>query len=595
MSPATWFRSLGLAALLIAMSFVLPAWPDDTPKGKKYALLVGVTEYKGEQFASLRYTENDVEKLADILKQAGFDKVRLLSNKVGKKDAADAPTAANIKKAIDELVEDKGRRDTVLIALSGHGANVRVEDPDEKGAAKVYPYFCPHDASTLGISYSSGRSKFLVNLNLDLFDKLEQCGARNKLVLIDACRNELKAKDATRSLESDKVTIPAGVGVLFSCSRDERAWETEDLKHGVFFHFVIQGLRGKAKNDENEVTWPRLVAYVTEQVERQVPVLIKGGASQTPHLQGNVRGAPILVPAGKVVVAPKDRDKSGKEDTPGKEVVSKGPLDKEGKNSIGMAFKLIPKGTFTMGASKDDDAAAGSDESPRHKVKLSKDFYLQETEVTQAQFLEIMDYNPSFFSRDGKKAAEGTYKVDPAAGKEKVKDIKDADLKEFPVENVSYDEAVKFCNKLNEKEKNRLSGWKYSLPTEAQWEYACRGGATSYKKYHFGDSLSKTEANFNHDVGRTSKVGSYPANAFGLRDMHGNVWEWCLDSYDGTFYRSRPDPDEDPVCLKGANRVDRGGNWRITPEYCRSAYRSFNPPEYRFSDLGFRVALVPVR
>src|SRR5262245_11427805 len=191
----SWLVRLSSAVLLVGLPVALLIAPAraDAPKGKKYALLVGVTEYQGDQFSTLKYTENDVEKLAAALARAGFDKVRVLSNGRGQKDKKDAPTAANVRSAIDELVANKGKFDTVLVGLSGHGANGRVEDPEEKGQPKVHPYFCPYDASVLGISYKTGRSKSLVNLNLDLFEKLEDCGARSKLVLIDACRNELKA------------------------------------------------------------------------------------------------------------------------------------------------------------------------------------------------------------------------------------------------------------------------------------------------------------------------------------------------------------------------------------------------------------------
>src|SRR5262249_51308410 len=149
-----------------------------------------------------------------------------------------------------------------------------------------------------------------------------------------------------------------------------------------------------------------------------------------------------------------------------------------------------------------------------------KDFYLGVYEVTQKEYKAIMGTNPSFFSKDGK-------------GADKVKGL---NTDNFPVETVSWQDAQDFLKKLNEREKGTLGEWKYSLPTEAQWEYACRGGAASYKKYHFGDTISAKEGKFNNTKGRTEKVGSYAANAFGLHDMHGNVWEWCLDHYDQDYY-----------------------------------------------------------
>src|SRR5262249_29180851 len=128
--------------------------------------------------------------------------------------------------------------------------------------------------------------------------RLGDNGAGMKLIFVDACRNEFKADSVTRSLESGKVTIPTGVGALFSCKSGERAWETGKLGkgHGVFFHHVLEGLRGAAVNKKNEVRWSRLVEYVTESVSEDVPKIIEDGAKQTPHGAQNFEGvAPLLV------------------------------------------------------------------------------------------------------------------------------------------------------------------------------------------------------------------------------------------------------------------------------------------------------------
>jgi formylglycine-generating enzyme required for sulfatase activity len=267
--------------------------------------------------------------------------------------------------------------------------------------------------------------------------------------------------------------------------------------------------------------------------------------------------------------------------------VQDSPLDEKGKNSIGMEFKLIPKGKFTMGASKEDDKDAGDGEKP-HEVKIEQAFYLGKYEVTQGEWVALMKYNPSYFCPEGKAGGGGTYAVDPSRAQDKLKDVKDADLARFPVENVSYEEAQKFLDELNAKEKNKLRGWKYRLPSEAQWEYACRGGATSYKKYHFGDAISKDDANFDGNLGRTETVGKYPANKFGLHDMHGNVHEWCLDWYD------QDDKGADKK-FKGSGRVIRGGSWGDTARDCRSAFRGRSDPGGRGEYVGFRAALVPTK
>jgi formylglycine-generating enzyme required for sulfatase activity/serine/threonine protein kinase len=331
------------------------------------------------------------------------------------------------------------------------------------------------------------------------------------------------------------------------------------------------------------------------------------------------------------VVSPPD---SPEKDKPVNEAFIEGPhLDVEGENSLGIAFKRIAKGKFLMG-SPEEDKDRGSDEK-LHEVEITKDYYLGVHEVTQKQFDAVMGYtytrppffssnkkeaqkgftiflryNPSYFSNDGKAGRrreleragygppsyfteEDDYSDNskPAGGKEKVKDL---DTGDFPVENVSYEEAVKFTERLNNRDQRILNGWTYRLPTEAQWEYACRGKATPEKKYHFGDTISDSLANYNRILGRTRKVGSYKPNAWGLHDMHGNVAEWCLDWYHKDYYPAdgTRDPAGPPGPGKAARRVVRGGGWDDTDHACRVASRGNSAPRFRGHNIGFRVALV---
>jgi formylglycine-generating enzyme required for sulfatase activity len=170
-----------------------------------------------------------------------------------------------------------------------------------------------------------------------------------------------------------------------------------------------------------------------------------------------------------------------------------------------------------------------------------------------------------------------------------------AEARDHPVVNVTWFQAWCFAQ------------WTGNhLPTEAQWEYACRGGATFYQIFHFGDSLSSNDANFNgnHPYGdakegphleRTTKVGSYQENGFGLYDMHGNVWEWCQDWYAADFYRTKKGGRPDPVNRKPASaRVLRGGCWLNDSGCCRSADRIWFGPVVRYRNFGFRLAAAPV-
>jgi len=245
------------------------------------------------------------------------------------------------------------------------------------------------------------------------------------------------------------------------------------------------------------------------------------------------------------------------------------PKPREGP--LGMKFVSLPKGTFYMGWNGDKKGV---------KTEIQEDFEIAVYTVTQGQWQEIMGNNPSWFSRDG-------------GGKDKVKDVKNEDLKQFPVERVSWNDAQEFIKKLNEKEKGK--GWTYRLPTEAEWEYACRGGATSEEEcsYHFyfekpTNDLSSKDANFNGDypdgkaakgpyLGCTTKVGSYAPNKLGLYDMHGNVWQWCSDLYE-------------PGSLA---RVLRGGCWNDFGVGCRSANRGRGEPDSWVQRFGFRLAAVP--
>jgi formylglycine-generating enzyme required for sulfatase activity len=189
------------------------------------------------------------------------------------------------------------------------------------------------------------------------------------------------------------------------------------------------------------------------------------------------------------------------------------------------------------------------------------------------------------------------------------------------VEYISWYDAVEFCNKLSESENRQahyqianvgrnedgsiktadvaVTGGKgYRLPTEAEWEYACRAGTST--PFYFGTALNGSDANSNGHapygttdkgpgLGRTTTVGSYKPNAFGLYDMHGNVWEWCWDLYDKEYYGKSPEAD--PIGPNsGSNRVHRGGSWRTFAVFCRAAYRDWNSPEHRSINLGFRLA-----
>jgi eukaryotic-like serine/threonine-protein kinase len=259
----------------------------------------------------------------------------------------------------------------------------------------------------------------------------------------------------------------------------------------------------------------------------------------------------------------------------------------EFKNSIGMGFVLVEPGAFLMGSPRDEEGR--SDDETQHEVRINRPFWLGVCPVSQRQWKAVMGSNPAHFSRTGD-------------GKDRVKDVSDAELDLFPVESVSWEDAQDFLKGLTAQNEEARNGRQYRLPSEAQWEYACRGGHLIQdlrdkhtSPFHFDQptsSLHSTQANFNGNLQRPCKVGSYKPNALGLFDMHGNVWEWCLDWYDADYYENSP-PADPPGPGSGSFRVVRGGCWNLNGRYCRAAYRDWFTPSYRNFILGFRVAAVP--
>lgn len=229
-------------------------------------------------------------------------------------------------------------------------------------------------------------------------------------------------------------------------------------------------------------------------------------------------------------------------------------------NSIGMKFVWIPPGSFMMGSPQEEDERG--DNETQHKVTLTKGFYMGVYTVTQEQWQTVMGNNPSEFT----------------------------DEKNLPVERVSWDDCQKFIEKLREKDKKQ-----YRLPTESEWEYACRAGTTT--PFHFGETISTDQANYNGENAygngkkgvyrkKTTPVGNFPANAFGLYDMHGNVFQWCQDWY-GDYPQSDVTDPQGPDT--GEHRVMRGGCLVFFPEGCRSAFRFRREPSNRKNKIGFRI------
>ena len=251
-------------------------------------------------------------------------------------------------------------------------------------------------------------------------------------------------------------------------------------------------------------------------------------------------------------------------------------------------FRWIPAGEFEMGSPESEEDRY--DDETLHHVILTKGFWLLETPVTQRLYHSVVGTNPSRFSPAWDLASQfGEFDSFDALLTRSMEIEIEMEMNlitsDLPVETVSYDEALEFCEELT---KLLPKGLKATLPTEAQWEYACRAGTKT--AYWYGNTANWYFMNYyDYIIEKTTPVKCYVPNAWGLYDMHGNVWEWCLDRYDdypsGTV--------TDPVGPNGGwGRVCRGGSWGDSAQFCRSALRYGGEPDYRISNLGFRVLLV---
>ena len=328
-----------------------------------------------------------------------------------------------------------------------------------------------------------------------------------------------------------------GLVVVWSAKSAKRKWVIEEVEEGIRRRLpIFQALIDRAS--------PPLQF----QSRQSINLLGWDGGTSSPAFQNLVRHI------RQVLRQPSPQETP--EPEPDQEPPElRAPVSRKMVNTIGMRFVKIPAGTFLMGSAT--TAEGDEDELPQHQVTLSQPFYLQTTPVTQGQWVEVMGENPAFFHECGE---------------------------DCPVEHVSWEEAQEFIAKLNDLEGTD----EYRLPTEAEWEYACRAGSTGQFCYGDQEAGLKNYAWYEDNSGEgTNPVSRLRPNAWGLYDMHGNVFEWCLDWYGE--YPSGPVTDPQGPA-SGEHRVLRGGSWNSPVEDVRSAYRLRLNPDYRYQHEGFRVA-----
>jgi len=365
-----------------------------------------------------------------------------------------------------------------------------------------------------------------------LLEALNTAGAGNRVLMADCCREDPSAARGRAFGSSVRITdLEQGTAAIFSCSNSEQAFEHDDWKNGAFTKAFLDYCNNLGEGSD------AAVSTMTTPLYRNVESMVKekeGGKTQ--RVNPITNGIVDLQIALRNPVASNPKLKP---DAPMKPVTPTTGGDLL-TNSIGMKLKLIPAGEFMMG-SPPGEADRGVEEGPQHKVSITKPFYMGVTEVTQGQWFAVMGTKP--WSGEG--------------------NVKEGD--DFPATYVSWDDAVEYCEKLSAKD-----GKTCRLPTEAEWEYACRGGTSS--PYGFGSNTGKLSeygwwGGVSHDGNAKDEecahtVGGKRSNEFGLYDMHGNVNEWCQDIYNDKAYSRRSDITQDPVSTFGSEyRVLRGGSW----------------------------------
>ena len=358
-----------------------------------------------------------MDGLAQVLRGAGYKRVVLMTEAeaVARRDNDLLPTGKNVRSQLKALLEDRKPGDSVVLAFSGHGIQPRDQPAN---------YFCPMDADVTDLTT-------LVPLT-EVYKALEDCPAGMKLLLVDACRNDPLA-GGDRSLPKirlESVTRPqaekppGGVAALYSCSEGERAFESAKLRQGIFFHFVIEGLKGAAANAKGEVTLERLATYVSEEVPDRAKEEYGPKARQLPQLVSNLTGARPLATARM-----------------------------EATNSVGMKLEMIPAGDFLMGSPKGEEGR--SRDERQHEVEITQPCYMGATPVTIGQFKAFV--KDAGYKTEAEKDGKGGFGYNAAKARGNQSPIYNwkntgwPQTDEQPVVNVTWHNAQAFCAWLSKR------------------------------------------------------------------------------------------------------------------------------------------------
>ncbi|QLE49370.1 peptidase C14 [Nostoc sp. C057] len=597
---------------------------------KNWAIAIGINQY--DYLQPLNYAKRDALLMQEFLgNEAGFERIFFFSDDSPPVDGKSTrPTRTNLLRVLRQLFDNPfmGAGDNFWFFFSGHG--IRYADRD---------YLMPCDGDPEDVESTA------IAINV-VTERLRRCGADNVVLILDACRSLGTRAGEGIGRQTAEEARQQGVISIFSCSPEEYSYEIEALQQGAFTTALLEGLgiQGKCATVERldqylKFRVPELVRQhkntkqtpyvIAEPLDKSHLILVPRYATQKDiaTLKNDAYQAEadrnldlaeqlwirvLAAASGQDMVAIKAiqrierlrwerQEPSSPQPRPiiensikGISIVEKNPLktfqfqvvtvnakgnitnrrNEEAKyfeenlgNGVTLEMVQIPEGTFMMGSSE-GEAERLESENPQHQVKVPG-FFMGKYAVTQAQYQTIMGINPSNFEGEKK-----------------------------PVEQVTWDEAVEFCKKLSQK-----TGKTYRLPSEAEWEYACRAGTTT--PFYFGETITTELVNYdgNNPYGsapngeyrrQTIDVGNFPPNSFGLYDMPGNVWEWCLDIYN-TDYQDAP--KDGTAWLTGKHndiKPLRGGSWFTDAWHCRSADRSWGARADRDDVVGFRVVAVAV-
>ena len=590
---------------------------------KNWAIVVGVNAYRHK--TDLKYANNDAKAMADFFKQEGFQEVYCFADQLiiqphpdqlknqSVRQLATQPTSSVLQDFLGQRFAKDAKplelEDNLWFFFAGHGERINNQD-----CLLPSDYLPDYENRAIPVKF--------------VRECLLSSGAGNVILLMDACRSSDGSRSGEDGIGRDE---QPGVITIFSCDENKKAHEIDELKHGAFTAALLEALQYPKK--QNSTTIRQLDSYLTMRVPEicrehktpdQIPKIsvkpwqkadfilrpkfattediksLRIAALELMSIDPNWDLAEqfwfrVLDAVGGVdqqaIKAIKEierqRNQSAKPSLPtfafhwitldatGKQTARKPGSATYFSENLGNGIMLdmvqIPGGSFQMGAVKGEEGAS-DDEFPQHLVTV-KEFWMGKFVVTQEQWKTIA-LLPQIKTK---------LKADPS-------NWKGANL---PVEQVSWNQAKEFCDRLSIK-----TGKAFDLPTEAQWEYACRAGTTT--PFHFGETITTDVANFDGNYTyakalkgtyreKTMTVDSFDPNAFGLYNMHGNVWEWCLDPWHSNYNGAPKDDRVWDASNDSGSKVLRGGSWFFNPSFCRSALRNVNRFLLDDSFVGFRV------